>query len=183
MAIEINNEKNTLIIHVPNSEASVDAQHNGNKDTSVGSYYMSEKQPMVYDFLNDFDGDYFIDLAVVLKNAKEIIIDLKERRLENSFKRKLVSQEKALEVLNWIIKQEGPLYKMPNPSVNENNKYLKFDNMDNTVNIFKTLCLGELCDICIQRIGINDYLIYLQKCDGYDQIIKEKAYKMGELND
>lgn len=183
MAIEFVDEKKLLLIHVPNSEASVNAQHNGNKDTSVGSYYMSEQQALVREFLNEFNGDYFIDLSIVLSNSKKIISYLKAKRLENAFKKKLIPQESALEVLEWIIENDGPLYKMTNPSVNDNNKYLKFDNLDNTVDTFRSLCLGELCDICIQRIGENGYVIYLKETDKYHQIINEKAYKWVIEND
>ena len=55
MALEFRDDINMLVIHIPNSEASVDAQHNGGKDTTVGSYYMSEMQPEVHEFLNDFE--------------------------------------------------------------------------------------------------------------------------------
>lgn len=183
MAIEFIDSTNSLLIHVPNSEASVNAQHNGNKDTSVGSYYMSEQQPLVHDFLNEFEGDFYIDLTAVLYNSKKIIFDLKNRGLDNAFKKKLVPQDSAIQVLEWIISNDGPLYKMPNPSVNENNKYLKFNNLDNTVDTFRTLCLGELCDICIQKIGISGFVIYLKACEKYEEIVNEQAFKWVIQND
>ena len=183
MAIVFDMDKNMLIIHVPNSEASVNAQHNGIKDTSVGSYYMSEQQNKVFSFLNNFDGEFYIDLPLVLKNSRKIIDNLKEKRLAGAFKKKLIPQESALEVLEWLIANEGPLYKMPTPTVNENNKYLKLDNLDNTVDSFRTLVLGELCDICFQRIGINGYLVYLRETNSYSNIVEEKAYKWVIIDD
>ena len=83
MALEFKDDINMLVIHIPNSEASVDAQHNGGKDTTVGSYYMSEMQPEVHEFLNDFEGDFYIDLALVVRNAKEIYKELIDKNLSN----------------------------------------------------------------------------------------------------
>ena len=85
---------------------------------------MSEMQPEVHEFLNKFDGDFYIDLALVVRNAKEIYKDLFDKNLVNAFKKKLIPQKGAIEFMEWLIVNEGPLYKMPNPTVNENNKYL-----------------------------------------------------------
>ena len=183
MALEFKNEINMMIIHIPNSEASVDAQHNGGKDTTVGSYYMSELQPEVHEFLNDFDGDFYIDLPLVVRNAKKIYNELKDKSLNNAFKKNLIPQKNAIEFMEWLIENEGPLFKMPNPSVNENNKYLKFDNLNQTVETFRTLCLGELCDICIQRLGVNGYVIYMQESPKYNDIINTTIYKWVKNND
>lgn len=177
MALEFKDDENLLVIHIPNSEASVDAQHNGGKDTTVGSYYMSEMQPLVFDFLNDFEGDYFIDFSIVLRNSKKMIDDLLNRGFQDAFKQKLEPQKSALEFVEWMIANESPLYKMPNPSVNENNKYLKFDNMNQAVETLRTLCLGELSDICIKRIGQNGYIIYNQMNSKYYDIINNTIYK------
>ena len=183
MALEFKENYNMLVIHIPNSEASVDAQHNGGKDTTVGSYYMSEMQPEVHEFLNEFDGDFYIDLALVVRNAKEIYKDLFDKNLSNAFKKKLIPQKGAIEFMEWLIVNEGPLYKIPNPTVNENNKYLKFDNLNQTVETFRTLCLGELCDICIQKLGVNGYVIYVDKSPKYYDLINKTIYKWVKNND
>lgn len=177
MAIEFKDDEELLVIHIPNSEASVDAQHNGGKDTTVGSYYMSEMQPRVFEFLNNFDGDYYIDFSIVLDTSKKIVKDLLDKGLEDAFKQKLEPQKSAIEFVEWYIANNSPLFKMPNPSVNENNKYLKFDNMNQLVETLRTLCLGELCDICIKKIGVNGYIIYNQISNKYYDIISEKIYK------
>lgn len=177
MAIEFKDNERMLIIHIPNSEASVDAQHNGGKDTTVGSYYMSEMQPQVFEFLNDFDGEYYIDFSIVLANSKKVINELLENGLQDAFKQKLEPQKSAIEFVEWYIANNSPLYKMPNPSVNENNKYLKFDNLNQLVETLRTLCLGELCEICIKRIGKNGYIIYNQKSNKYYDLINETIYK------
>lgn len=183
MAMEIRDEDNVLVIHIPNSEACVDAQHNGGKDTSVGSYYMSEMQPAVFAFLNDLEGDYYIDLSLCLFNGKKIYNELKNRGLQNAFKRKLMPQNEAIQFIEWCIENESPLFRMPNPTVNDNNKYLKFDNLNQTVNAFRQLCLGELTDIIIKKIGENGYIIYLDKCDQYYKKIDDTIYKWVINND
>lgn len=177
MAIEFIDKENLLIVHIPNSEASVDAQHNGGKDTTVGSYYMSEKQPLVLNFLNDLDGDFYIDLTLVLRNSNIIINDLLSKGLENAFKMKLEPQKSALQLIEWLIEKDGPLYKIPNPTINENNKYLKLDNLNQAVETFRTLCLGEICDICFKKIGKNGYLLYNKKSIKYDKILSETIFE------
>ena len=52
-------------ISIPNSEASICAQHEGIKDRTVGSYYMSDIYENVKSFLNDFEGNYYIDFSPV----------------------------------------------------------------------------------------------------------------------
>lgn len=183
MALEFKENSNMLVIHIPNSEASVDAQHNGGKDTTVGSYYMSEMQPEVHEFLNEFEGDFYIDLVLVVRNAKTIFNELIDKNLENAFKKKLIPQKNAIEFLEWLINNEGPLFKIPNPTVNENNKYLKFDNLNQAIETFRALCLGELCDICIQKIGINGYILYMDKSPRYYDLINKTAYKWVKNND
>lgn len=42
-------------------------------------------------------------------------------------------------------------YKMKAPSVNDQQKYLKLDNEDETVVLFKTLILGDLTSIFIKK--------------------------------
>ncbi|MCR4661153.1 MAG: hypothetical protein K5765_04020 [Clostridia bacterium] len=179
MSIELTNH-NELIIHIPNSEASVDAQHHGIKNTTVGSYYMSEMQPAVISFLNNFEGEYYIDLNLSLKNAKIIFEELLQKNLSTYFKSHLIAQKTAMDVFDWYINEYGPYYLMPRPSVNENNKYLKFDNLDNMVSNFRTLCLGELTDIHIKKVGINGYIIYLEKTPKYSQILEKNIFNWVE---
>ena len=54
-------KEDRIEITVPNSEASICAQHEGIKDRTVGSYYMSDIYENVKEFLNDFVGLYYIN--------------------------------------------------------------------------------------------------------------------------
>lgn len=182
MAVEFIDDS-LIVFHVPNTEAPVNGQHYGCKDTSVGAYYMSEMQDSVEQFLNEFNGDFYMDLAVIYFNGIEIVNKLKELKLEEAFKMKLKPQEGALDTIKAMLKKCEYLFKMPNPSVNEKRKYLKLDNLNNTVNLLRDLCLGELCDLCFKKVGDNGFIVYLQKSPNFEDTLSRIAYKWIQNND
>lgn len=175
MSMTFDLEKNIIRIDVPNSEANIDSQHCGIKDRTVGSYYMSECYEQCLTFLSNFEGEYFIDLSLSIRNARKILTELKEKNYQNAFKSKLVPQFNMLEALEWLIKEDGYFYKMNPPSVNENQKYLKLDNEDSAVSSFKTLILGDLVSIFIQKIGTNGYLFYLDESPNFKKILENNT--------
>ena len=172
MSMVFDDEKKIIRIDVPNSEANIDAQHFGIKDRSVGSYYMSECYDKCFNFLNKFEGDFYIDLTLSIKNSKEILNELYLKNYKSAFKSNLSIQYNTIEALEWFIKADGYFHKMKPPSVNDNEKYLKLDNEDAVVSYFKNLVLGDLVSIYIQKIGNNGFLFYLDKNPNFEKIMK-----------
>lgn len=172
MSMTIDNEKKILRFDVPNSEASLDAQHNGIKQRTVGSYYMSELYEQCFDFLNKFNGDFMIDINLCIKNAECIVSILKEKNYYAAFKNGLKPQENQIKALKWLVKEGDYFYSIKPPFVNDKKKYLKLDNLDDVVSAFKTLVLGDLCSVYFKKVGLNGFIIYLDKSPAFDEIIR-----------
>lgn len=62
MAMFLDETNNLLRFDIPNSEASIDAQHFGIKDRTVGQYYMSEQYEICNGFLENLEGDIILML-------------------------------------------------------------------------------------------------------------------------
>lgn len=172
MSMILNDEKNVLVFDVPNSEASINAQHRGIVDRTVGSYYMSENYELCKTFLSDFNGEYYLDLLFSIRNVKAIIQAIEEKNNSDKFKEGLIPQKKAIEALEWYISKDENYYSIKSPTVNDNQKYLKLDNTDTVVELFRTLILGDLCSLNFKKIGKDGYIIYIDKNTNFNQIIE-----------
>ena len=172
MAMYLEKEINTLRFDVPNSEANINAQHGGIKDRTVGSYYMSDQASLCSEFLNDFDGEFYIDLALSVRNAKKILKVLKDKNYQNAFKSNLVPQETSIKAFEWMLDNGETFYKMNLPSINEQQKYLKLDNEDAVVTQFKTLIIGDLCSLYIKKIGDNGFIFYVDKSPKFENLLE-----------
>lgn len=155
--------ENQLIINIPNSEASINAQHTGIKNRTVGQYYMSDKYHEVINFLNNLEGNFYIDFSRTYNYMKPMIDELVERELEDCFKCNLKTQISALETFSWLITNEEDLTKIETPIITETRKYLKFTTSNEYFALFRDICLGDLTSICIKKISNNTFLIYAKK--------------------
>lgn len=171
MAMIFDEKTKVLRFDVPNSEATIEAQHFGILDRTVGAYYMSDNSNFCKCFLNQFDGEYYIDISLVKRNAEKIINKLKEKGYEKAFKRSLIPQSNILKVFELMLENGDYLYKMKTPTINENEKYLKLDNEDSIVNNFRSLLLGDLCSLYIKKIGLNGFLFYVDCNPSFDEIM------------
>ena len=176
MSMIINEEKRELIFVVPNSEAPMEAQHKGIANRTVGSFYMSDRYGDCYDFLNGFNGSFFVDIGQSVLNASRFLEKLKNKGLANAFKNTLYPQFDAVDALKWYREQEKcNYYLITSPTVNEQKKYLKFDNGDQVYKLFKTFLLGDLTKLVIKKIGDNGFIIYVDECDDFDKKIENGA--------
>lgn len=157
-------KNDVLIIQVPNSEASISSQLLGIKDRTVGQYYMSEIEEEVISFLNNLKGNFYIDFLRTKYNIESFIHNLKQSGFEYCLKSKLKPQIAALESINWIHNEDKSLHKINPPTINSNKKYLKFDNTDNFIKIFKDLIIGDLITINVKKVAFDAFLIYLTIC-------------------
>lgn len=169
MSMIIDEEKRELVFIVPNSEAPLEAQHKGIANRTVGSFYMSDRYFACYDFLNTFKGEFYFDIGLCLSNAKRYLEILKNKGLANAFKNNLHPQFDAIAALEWYAKQEKcNYYLITPPSVNEQKKYLKFDNTDQVYKLLKTFLLGDLTKLVIKKMGSSGFIIYIDSCDDFD---------------
>ncbi len=176
MSMEIDFEKQELVFTIPNSESPMEAQHKGIADRTVGSFYMSDRYQECFLFLNQFNGDFFVDIPLCVTQATKLLKTLKENNLEESFKNRLIPQFDAIEALKWYINGEKcKFYRILAPTVNNQKKYLKFDNMDEVYKLLKTLLLGDLTKLIIKKIGANGFIIYVDIIDDFEEKIANKT--------
>ena len=127
-------KEDRIDILVPNSEAVICAQHEGIKDRTVGSYYMSESYIDVKTFLNNFEGNFYIDLAKTYYDMNKLYEEIEKQEKISVFKSCLVDQYAIIDEIDEILKSNNEtIIKIPNLMVNDNAKYLKFDRNDETV--------------------------------------------------
>ena len=176
MAMLINDD--TLTITLPNSEATINAQHKGISDRTVGSYYLSEIGLEVQKFLNELNGEFYIDLLRTVSNLESMINLLTYNKLEKSFKRNLVPQTVGIKVIKNYIASNDSYYKIETPILLDKGKYLKIQSFDNIVSEFKDLCLGELTTIVFKKLSDNTFIIYGDVCkDFHDKLKNNRILK------
>ncbi len=153
-------------ITIPNSEASVNAQHVGIKDRTVGSYYMSEAPGDVRRFLNDLEGSFYIDYARTVTNLEKVYDYIEDEDKQDLFKSGLMDQYMVIseieerKLLNSYIKVDCL-------QINENAKYLKFVRTDERIRLFQSLLLGDLTVLVIQKLDDNCFMIFGRADDNY----------------
>ena len=154
-------KEDRIEITVPNSEASICAQHEGIKDRTVGSYYMSDIYENVKEFLNGFEGFYYIDLTKTYYNMNKLYSEIETKEKINLFKSCLIDQYAIMdEIEDLINSNRETLVKIPNPTVNDNMKYIKFDRTNKYVKMFEDLLLGDLSMITIKKISSDCFVIH-----------------------
>ncbi len=164
-------KEDRIEIMIPNSEASICAQHHGIKDRTVGSYYMSDIYENIKSFLNDFTGFYYIDFSKTYYNMDILYNYIGNNEKVDLFKSCLLDQYSIMDEIDEMLKfNKETLIKIPNPSVNDQMKYLKFDRSDKYVKMFEDLLLGDVTCITIRKIDNDSFVLY----GSYLQEYKEK---------
>lgn len=177
MALYFLNEKIEIII--PNSEASIIAQHIGIKDRTVGSYYMSENYEGVKEFFNDFIGKLYLDLYRTKNNLEEMFNYIVEEKRTNLFKSNIIEQ---LTIINDIeSNKKYDYYEIKMPVVNDNQKYIKFNRDENNTKLFEDLLLGDLTKIVIKKLNRDTFIMYGDVIDNYQDQIDIKFHISEDL--
>lgn len=171
MSIIVKND--ILTIELPNSEATINAQHNGIKDRTVNGYYLSNNFDEIYSFLNELNGNFYIDFLRTYNNMNKLIERLKNENFYGAFKSNLVPQIACLDSIKYLLSKNSGLYKTTSPSINDQRKYIKLPN-DKEIIDFKDLCLGDLTNIIIKKMGNDTFLIYAEDNNKLDDLIKTK---------
>ena len=171
MAIIIKND--VLYIELPNSEATINAQHNGIKDRTDNSYYLINNYDEIFKFLNELNGNFYIDFLRVYDNISKLINKLKDNNLSGAFKANLVPQEACLNSIKYLLSNNDGLLKIGSPSINDQKKYIKLPNEREIID-FKDLCLGDLVNIVIKKMSSDSFIIYAEDNNKLEQYIKSK---------
>lgn len=172
MALYFLNDKIEIVI--PNSEASIIAQHIGIKDRTVGSYYMSENYNGVKEFFNDFNGKLYLDLYRTKQNLEDMFNYIVEENKANLFKSNIIEQ---LTLINDIeLEKKYDYYEIKMPVVNDNQKYIKFNRDENNTKLFEDLLLGDLTKIVIKKLNYNTFIMYGDVIDNYQDQIDVKFH-------
>ncbi len=154
-------KEDRIEIMIPNSEASICAQHNGIKDRTVGSYYMSDIYDDVKSFLNNFNGNYYIDFSKTYYNMNILYDYISNKDKVDLFKSCLMDQFSIMDELEEMINyNKETLIKITNPSVNENEKYLKFERSNKHIRMFEDLLLGDITCITIRKLSDDCFVLY-----------------------
>lgn len=159
---------NKIEFIIPNSEASVIAQHIGIKDRTVGAYYMSDNYNGVKEFLNNFNGKIYLDLLRTKITSEKIFNYIIEEDKAKLIKSNLVEQ---LTIINEIENMSNSLVEIDMPTVNENQKYLKFNRENNYVKMFQDLLIGDVTKIIVKRMNTDTYLVYGEVVDNFEYLI------------
>ena len=179
MALYFLNDKIEIVI--PNSEASIIAQHIGIKDRTVGSYYMSENYNGVKEFFNDFNGKLYLDLYRTKQNLEAMFNYIVEENKSNLFKSNIIEQ---LTLINDIESEKKyDYYEIKMPVVNDNQKYIKFNRDENNTKLFEDLLLGDLTKIVIKKLSKDTFIMYGDVINNYQDQIDVKFHINEELLD
>lgn len=167
---------NQIEIYLPNSEAAINLQHNGLKDRSVGMFYMSEQYEGVKEFLNNFDGKFYVDLYRTYNFINPLVVKLHNLHFETFFKDGLKSIDETLIDIKKLIRLDSDFNKIPAPFVNDNKKYLQFDFNSLFFGFIRNVCLGDLTCIVIKKIDFDVFVIYAKDANSFDVICSTKKY-------
>lgn len=162
---------NNIEIVIPNSEASIKAQHIGIKDRTVGSFYVSEYDDLVQKYLNNFAGVFYIDMFRTYMNMNVLYDYIIKMNMSNLFKDNLMNQ---LLICSELEKDNQYVcyYKVDSPILTETRKYLKFNKNNKYTSYFLDMLLGDLTKIVFVK-NDNNFVIYGDVVDNYqDKLLK-----------
>lgn len=171
MAMTLRNESIEII--VPNSEAYKGAQIKGIKDSTVGGYYIQddlEKKQDILNFFNDFKLDFEIDIPSVEKYVSTIKKKVYPSKV--LFKGELSNLNSNLQMIK---DKNGIIPKMC--YTGRNGRYLSFVNDDITVNALRSLILGDITKLIIEKHS-SKYIIKLELLENY----QDKLFKRVDVN-
>lgn len=157
-------QPNQMIILPPNSEARTSCQRFGPKARSVGSFYVSNLADKTMHFLKNFRGKYVINLAL----SFFLCHNLYEKITANCsalYRDGLKKYKQTFAVVNAYL-QAGQydelFFSGTNLSLTDSYKYLRIDGSSNVVERFKTMILGEITEIVIEKLDDDLYTIFLR---------------------
>lgn len=170
-------DSNELVLNFPNSEAVLEAQHNGNVDREVGMFYINQKIDLCLNFFKTNSSFCYIDVALSLMNADEVLRVLKDQQLEGAFKYNLIPQIESVKSLkNYMLQYKEFFHIIKLPYLCQSNKYLKIPFDDEFSKSINTLALGEIISINFRKLG-DIIILYLDKRDDFNDTLSKGIIK------
>ena len=161
MALKI--DKNQMIISIPNSEAIVNVQRKATKERTVGSYYLSGLADEAEAFLYNLNGYYYVDLNASYLYCEDFFNKLLEK-CRHLYKNDLYYLDSALKDIKWSAAKnpECLFFSTFPPSIIESRKYIKFPDQRTMMGLFKSLCVGDITEIIIEKLSPTTFRIYVR---------------------
>lgn len=178
MGMLLDGKSQTLIINFPNSEAVIQAQHNGNVDREVGMYYINQQVELIESFFNGVNTKCYIDIALSLDNLGIIINKLTSNNLEEAFKSRLVPQINILSSLrDFMYDYKDYFHQLKLPYLSKTKKYLIIPSEDEVSKNISTLALGDIVSINFKKLNIDTIIMYLDKREDFENNLSAGHYK------
>lgn len=152
-----------VIFSIPNSEAIINVQRTTEKVRSVGSYYLSQQADEIEKFLNNLEGEFYIDLASSYLHCRDAYGEL-IKNCKSMYNHELFYLEEALKDIEWASKKSPEIlfFKTNNPIIIEKRKYLKFPSQGIDIGTFRALCLGEVSEIVLEKLSNNVVRVFVR---------------------
>lgn len=156
-------KNNQMIFSIPNSEAILNVQRISDKQRTVGSYYLSNLADESEAFLNDLVGNFYVDLNASYLCCVNFYNELIEN-CKKTYNEELFYLKQALDDIKWSsCKNPSSLFfETYPPVIIESRKYLKFPDQRTEMGIFRTLCLGDISEIVIEKLSNDAFRVFVR---------------------
>lgn len=161
MALEIKN--NLLIFSIPNSEAVINVQRKTEKTRTVGSYYLSNLADKAEEFLNGLNGHFYVDLNASFLYCEDFFNKLLEN-CRSLYRNDLYYLESAMKDIRWSASKnpDSQFFETFPPTIIDSRKYLKFPDQGTQMGLFRSLCLGDVTELIIEKLSTNTFRVYVR---------------------
>lgn len=178
MSLEI--KENQMIFSIPNSEAIINVQRKTDKERTVGSYYLSGFADQAEEFLNNLNGYFYVDLNASYLYCEDFFNKLCEN-CRSLYRNDLYFLEAAMKDIRWsVVKNpESQFFSTFSPIIIESRKYLKFPDQGTQMGLFRSLCLGDITEIIIEKLSLNTFRVFVRpKKSAVSSVTSAKALEL-----
>ena len=161
MSLEI--KGNLMIFSIPNSEAIISVQRKTDKERTVGSYYLSNLADKAEEFLNNLNGFFYVDLNASYLYCEDFFSKLCEN-CRSLYRNDLYFLESAMKDVRWSASKnpDSQFFSTFPPTIIESRKYLKFPDQGTQMGLFRSLCLGDITEIVIEKLSPNTFRVFVR---------------------
>ena len=177
MSLEIKN--NLMIFSIPNSEAILNIQRKTEKERSVGSYYLSNLADEAERFLNNLNGYFFVDLNASYLYCEEFFAKLC-KNCRSLFRNDLYYLESAMKDIRWSTTKnpDSQFFSTFPPTIIDSRKYLKFPDQGTQMGLFRSLCVGDITEIVIEKLSPTTFRVFVRpKKEAVGAVSSVKAFE------
>lgn len=175
MSLEIKN--NLMIFSIPNSEAIINVQRKTDKERTVGSYYLSNLADEAEAFLNNLNGYFYVDLNASYLYCEDFFSKLLEN-CRTLYRNDLYFLESAMKDIRWSAAKnpDSQFFSTFPPTIIDSRKYLKFPDQGTQMGLFRSLCLGDITEIIIEKLSPTTFRVFVRpKKDALGAVTSSKT--------